>query len=104
MFNRIKAKLYESLHKQPYGTEDVISIHDIIIPKSFKKKSSKPKEFKLDKARSFYLDNGYVDKPIEVKKINMSGKTKYLLRDGYTRFIALRNYNVEKAPIKYIVT
>jgi ParB-like chromosome segregation protein Spo0J len=100
----IKAKVYEGLHKQPYGTDEVVSRYNIIIPHVFKLKSSDPKEWKMERAMAAYKEHGFVDKPILVKTIvNKKGRSnKYLLVDGYTRFLTLKKNGITKVPIKYI--
>ena len=101
----VKLKMYEVLHGLPEGTEMLVRLEDIIVPDVFRLRSSKPKYWKMLRARNAYEDNGFIDKPLTVEVItNEYGKpTKYLLVDGYTRYLVLSECRVVKAPVKYIV-
>jgi hypothetical protein len=102
----MKVKLKERLHyifyKEPYGTDAVIHINDIIIPREFLKLKSKPAYWKMVRARRFYVDHGYVDIPVSVSPIiNERNKTKYILVDGYTRYLVLKEVGMKEIPIRY---
>jgi len=102
MFTKCKKEAMRRFKNQPEGTEDVVKIKDIEIPKAFKKHY--PKHWKIERALDFYKQNGYVDKPISVAKVTNEklGTVKYLLTDEYTRIIILINKKVDLAPVKYI--
>jgi hypothetical protein len=51
----IKSKLYEAIHKQPYGTKAMVDIHDIIVGKAFKKTILA--QWKIDRANEFFIAN-----------------------------------------------
>ena len=98
----LKKKLYELVHNQPYGTDEVILVKDIIIPYNYNNRC--PKQWKIDRAVEFYRKHNYIDKPISVVKIpnEKTGKCKYLLIDEYTRYLAIRSQSNKFAPVKYI--
>jgi hypothetical protein len=95
--NMIKEKIYEWLHKQPYGTEEVIDISKIIIKKSFK--LCTPREWKMDRCREAYKKKKFLDEPITIW-INKYGK--YILSDGYTRYLLAVENGLDNVPVKYI--
>jgi len=98
-----KSKVYETIHKQPYGTEELIDIKDMIIPYCFSLKQSKPKGWKMQKVRDYYNIHNRIDKPITVELImNEKGMTnRFLVIDEYTRYLILKENNIRKVPIKY---
>ena len=88
----LRQKVYEFIFKQPYGTEKVVSIGDIIISKEFL--NHHPRQWKIDRALDYYHKHGYVDEPITVMRIGSSNDNNtYLLVDGYTRYLAIKRYN-----------
>jgi len=80
---------------------DNIKVSDVIIPQLFI--DAKPKNWKLNRARRYYLDNGIFDKPIV-----LNGNT---LVDGYVRYLVAVELGLEEIPyvtnnipsIKYII-
>jgi hypothetical protein len=97
-----KVRLYEKVHKQPYETDELVDIQDIILPRVMK--NSTPALWKVDNAMEFLKKHGYVDKPILVEKItNEKGKpNKFLLVDSYTRYLAIKSQRYTKVPVKYV--
>lgn len=89
----LKEKLFELIHKQPYGTEEVISIEKIEIKKSFK--LCNPREWKMQRCRELYLRKGFLDSPITIHN-------KYILVDGYTRYLVALELELKEVPIKYL--
>lgn len=103
MLDSIKAKILVKVHKQPYGTEKLIRTNDIVVPYKFRQDYAKPKEWKMERARSFYKDHGYVDKPLSVRMIaNRNGNIRYLLRDEYTRYLVLKEIHSINCPVKLV--
>ena len=101
MFQKIRKKAYELIHRQPYGTEKVVKLYDIKVKGHFKK--SIPKEHIIELAREYYNKKGYVDMPISVRKVlNKKGRVKYILLDEYTRYLVLKEMKIEKIPIKIV--
>ena len=101
----LRKTLYELVHKQPYGTDEIVSIKDIEIPKRFKKHY--PNQWKMDRALEFYNKHGYVDQPISVVKVAGTGickhfTIKYLLVDEYTRYLTIVNKDGKQVPVRYI--
>lgn len=94
----LKEKLYEAVHKQPYGTEDVIDIRLIIVPQEFRDPKSKPKKWKMVRSRNEYAERGYLDSPITVHIED----GVYHLADGYTRLLVGFEHGLKQVPVKYI--
>ena len=87
----------------PEGTDEVVAICDIIVPGDFKR--TKPRLEKVQRAVKHYLKFGSFDVPITVIAItNEQGlHTKFLLVDGYSRYIAAKDWiGLKYIPIKYI--
>lgn len=83
--------------------EDEICIHDIIIPKEFS--GTTVNERKLQKVVKYYINNGYIDKPVTVIPItNEKGlHNKFLLVDEYSRYISAKNWlGLKTIKVKYI--
>jgi hypothetical protein len=103
MLENLKARLYEKLHHQPYGTEEIVHMSEIKIPYKFKKNYAKPKEWKMERARSYYNQHGHIDKPLSVRMIaKRDGTIRYLLKDEYTRYLILREVHSGAAPVIFI--
>lgn len=96
----LKENLYGLIHKQPYGTDEVINIYDIYIPEDFRTKESRPSKKKMIECRQKFHKLGFLDKPIEVKK--QDGYKKLLLVDKYTRLCVGFEMGLKYVPIKYI--
>jgi hypothetical protein len=90
----LKEKLFERLHKQPFGTTEVISTYKIVIPEEFKKRESKPAKWKMIRARKEYHKRGFLDKPIMISK-------DYILKDCYTRYIVATELGLKVVPVCY---
>lgn len=91
------------LDKMPEGTDEVVAICDIIISNDFKR--TKPRIEKIQRAVKHYLKLGSFDVPITVIAItNEQGlHTKFLLVDGYSRYIAAKDWiGLKYIPVKYI--
>jgi hypothetical protein len=98
----VRVVLYESTHKKPYGTDAVVFLGDIIVPKVVRK--SIPNPWKMDKVTEFYQKHGFIDKPLLVSRVNNNGNGKdtYLLVDHYTRYKVLIEDLQAFAPVQYI--
>ena len=98
----LRKRLYELMHMQPYGTEDLVLLKNVIIPYEFSNKQ--PKQWKISRVVDYYNENNCVDKPISVVKVpsEKTGKCKYLLTDEYTRYLFLKSQNKKFIPVKYI--
>jgi len=93
---RLREKLYELIHKQPYGTEEVVNINEIHIMRDFE--VTTPKEWKMERCRKHIKTKGFLDSPITVK---IRHNRKWLV-DGYTRYLVAKELNLTVIPIKYI--
>jgi hypothetical protein len=91
-------KINELLHRKPKGTDTLIQMKEIYVPKTYRR--TPPRFDKMIKFRKFYYKHGYVDKPILVKEKNEFGR--YDLVDHYGRYLVLKELGVEIAPIHYI--
>ena len=92
--NGFKEKL-----KQPKGTEMLVPIYKIYVPRRIA--NSTPRAEKYKKYEKYFLKHGKVDKLIEVF-IDKYNKNRYILNDGYIRFLILGNYNITDIPVKII--
>ena len=103
---RVKQQIFRKdrdLDKVPEGTDEVVSICDIIISNDFKR--TKPRIEKIQSAVKHYLKLGLFDVPITViADTNEQGlHTKFLLVDGYSRYIAAKEWiGLKYIPVKYI--
>lgn len=91
------------LFDQPDGTDEVVSIYDIIIPDNFKK--TKPQDIKVKRAIAYFVKYGLFDKPLTViLETNESGlHNKYILVDQYARYIAAKDWmDIKYVPVRYI--
>lgn len=85
------------LRKKPQGTENFVHIDKVIITKKFKEK--RPKEWKMLRCESEYLINGYLDSPVTLCEVKNSNK--YILVDGYTRYLLAKRLGIKYIPVKY---
>lgn len=93
----------DELMNQPEGTDEVVSIYDIEIPRNFKRTITNPD--KIKKAVRYYVEHGRLDKPITVIAETNERKlhSKLWLIDGYSREIAAREWiGLKRVPVKYI--
>jgi hypothetical protein len=78
---------------KPDGTEEFISLDQIIVTEEFL--NSHPSVKKTQQAINHVKRTGYLDEPITLKK-----DTK-ILTDGYTRYIAAQKMGIDLVPIAY---
>lgn len=93
---RLREMAFEFIHKQPYGTEDVIDIKEAIIKRDFE--LTTPKPWKMKRCREATAKKGFIDSPIT---ISIRRNKKYL-EDGYTRYLVALELHMERIPVKYI--
>lgn len=87
----------------PEGTDEVVAICDVIIPINFKK--TPPQVEKVKRAVKYFFMFGMLEAPITViADTNEQGlHTKFLLVDGYSRYIAAKDWiGLKYIPVKYI--
>ncbi|MDF2950457.1 MAG: hypothetical protein K0S18_40 [Anaerocolumna sp.] len=84
------------------GGDELVDIYDITIPENFK--LTKPKRKKIYRAFNYFIRNGFFDKPISVIiESNENGKAnRFVLVDGYSRYVAARWMYMRFIPVKYI--
>ena len=87
--------------KVPKGTVEIIPIRYIKIPPGFA--GSYPSYDKIVKYRKLYQKKGYIDKPLTViPETNERGcPNRFVLVDGYIRYLLLEQSGEEFAPVKY---
>ena len=88
----------------PQGTEEIVHISQIVIPRNFKR--HKPHLYKIKNAiKYFFTHNNVIDKPIIViaETNEMGFKNKLILVDEYSRYLALVDWiGLKYVPVKYI--
>lgn len=92
--NGFKEKL-----KQPRGTEMLMPIDKIYVPRRIAESS--PSLEKYYKYEKYFLRHGKVDKPIEVFQ-DRYDSNRYILANGYIRYLILGNYDITDIPVKII--
>ena len=92
----------QEIKTQPEGTDEIVNINYIYIPKDFRK--TRPREYKVKKAIRYYQTHGYFDKPISIyPEINTKKQpNRLIIVDEYTRLLAAINLKVKEIPVKYI--
>ena len=83
----------------PPDTEEINNIEKIFITKEFRKSYPSPK--KIIEYTKRYEQTGMIDKAIVVKKDIVFGKEKYILTDGYIRFLILKQNGITQVPVKF---
>ncbi|MFC3882442.1 hypothetical protein ACFOU2_02555 [Bacillus songklensis] len=79
--------------KGPVGTEDFISLEQIIVTENFL--NSRPNPEKIQKVVNYLKRTGNLDEPITVNR-----DTK-ILTDGYTRYIVAERVKMNLIPVAY---
>ena len=83
----------------PADTEKVINIKDIIVLREFQ--DTKPNPNKLIEYTSRFEQNGMIDKAIVVRKEIVFDKEKYILTNGYIRYLILKQNGINEVPVKF---
>ena len=88
----------------PPDTEEIINIEDIIVPNKFKR--SRPNRQKTITYTERYEMNNMVDTAITVRQqTNLAEdafvKEKYILKDGYIRYLILKQNGISDVPVKF---
>ena len=83
----------------PADTETTINIKDIIVLREFQDTRPNPK--KLIEYTSRFEQNGMIDKAIVVRKEIVFDKEKYILVDGYIRWLILKQNGIDKVPVRF---
>lgn len=79
--------------KGPVGTEDFVSLEQIVVSETFL--NSKPNPEKIQKVVNYLKRTGNLDEPITVNR-----DTK-ILTDGYTRYIVAERVKMNLIPVAY---
>jgi len=69
-----------------------VSVNDVRIPEGFLK--SQPRKEKIDAAASYLAQHGFTEKPIVIE---VNEQDEIWLKDGYTRYLALKEKNEQFA-------
>lgn len=86
----IHDKNYDRI-KTPNGTQTLISIENITIPKEFLKHYVRKE--KLNQEIKYFKEYGYLSEPVKVNNDNV-------LVDGYSRYIVAGKLGLKKVPVK----
>lgn len=84
----------------PIGTAMLMPIDEIYVTLRFRKFA--PNQKKIDKAKEYLRKYKMVDCPITVEVIKTSEKDIFVLRDGYTRYLALKESGVDRVPVAFL--
>ncbi|MFC0274743.1 plasmid stabilization protein [Metabacillus herbersteinensis] len=83
----------EEKPKGPEGTEDFVSLENIIVPEAFL--NSTPNPEKTQQVIDYVKRTGYLDEPIMINR-----ETK-ILTDGYRRYIVAKKVGIDLVPVAY---
>lgn len=83
----------EEKPKGPQGTEDFVSLEQIIVPEAFL--NTRPNPEKTQKVIDYVKQIGYLDEPITINR-----ETK-ILTDGYRRYIVAQKVEMDVVPVTY---
>jgi hypothetical protein len=90
----------EDKPKCPPDTEEVVDFSKIYITKDFR--MSYPSPQKIIQYSKDYQANGMIDKAIVVSKGTVDNQERYILRDGYIRYLILRQEGINNIPVRLI--
>lgn len=79
--------------KGPEGTEDFVSLENIIVPEAFLKTTPNP--VKTQKVVNYVKQIGFLDEPILINRDTMT------LSDGYRRYIVAKQMKMDIVPVAY---
>ena len=79
--------------KGPKGTEDFISLNQIVVPEEFL--NSHPNPEKTQQVVNYVKRTGYLDEPLTINR-----DTK-VLTDGYRRYIVAQKIELDLVPVAY---
>ena len=83
----------EEKPKGPKGTEDFISLKQIVVPEEFL--NSRPNPEKTQQVVNYVKRTGYLDQPLTINR-----DTK-VLTDGYRRYIVAQKIELDLVPVTY---
>ena len=87
--------------KVPEGTDCLIDIENIIVSKVLL--YSRPRKTKYNTYFDLFRKNGYIDKPILVKRDNTYSNSPFVvLKDQYIRWLICKNNGVKQVPVKFV--
>lgn len=93
--SRYCRELEKSLMEQEEIDKAIVDINAVSVYALFLK--NYPKKQKIEKAKSYYLLNKKIDKPI---KAIVNGE-KIVLVDGYSRYCALKELGIKYVPVNF---
>ncbi|MGG0463291.1 plasmid stabilization protein [Priestia aryabhattai] len=82
-----------TLSNQPKGTQDLLNVDDIIVPKEFLK--TRPNPEKTQKVIDFVKRTGRLDEPLTIEKGSK------ILKDGYRRYVVAKTVKMDQVPVVY---
>jgi hypothetical protein len=83
----------KQMPNQPKGTQDVLSLDDIIVPEEFSR--TRPNPEKTQKVIDFVKRTGRLDEPLTIEKGSK------ILKDGYRRYVVAKTVKMDKVPVTY---
>ncbi|MDR7247113.1 plasmid stabilization protein [Priestia megaterium] len=83
----------KQMPSQPKGTQDVLSLDDIIVPEEFSR--TRPNPEKTQKVIDFVKRTGRLDEPLTIEKGSK------ILKDGYRRYVVAKTVKMDKVPVTY---
>ena len=89
---------HDHLHEPP-NTDEWLPLKIIVIPCRFLE--STPQPYKIEKYCRRFIDFGYIDKPLTIHKKGFGDYSRYILTDGYIRYLICRLKGMEYVPVKY---
>lgn len=90
------ASTVEKVESVPEGTEDVIPLQSILVPKGFLRTRPNPQKNQI--VMDYIKQHGHLDEPIMIRK---NKRKNYVLVDGYRRYVVAQELNMEVVPITY---
>ena len=97
--NKDKSIKNKSKINYPPDTEEIINIDSIIVTDEFRHSYPSPK--KIIEYTSRFEQNGMIDKAIVIRKEIVFDKEKYILVDGYIRYLILKQSGIDEVPVRF---
>ena len=99
--NEEKEKEIKLKVKVPEGTDYIIDIENIIVPK--KLLYSRPRKTKYNTYFDLFKKYGCIDKPILVARDNTYRDSPFVvLKDQYIRWLICKNNGIKQVPVRFV--
>ena len=101
LFINEKEKEIKLKVKVPKGTDCLMDIENIIVPKRLL--YSRPRKEKYNTYFDLFKQNGYIDKPVLVTRDNTYKDSPFvILKDQYIRWLICKNNDIKQVPVKFV--